>query len=653
MFKSISAKLLGMTSGVTMLVVIVMTTSCYWRFSSMVDAQQAEQLSSAEQKFYTSLDLKAQETEALASYFAAMPEFQKLVAARNRDGLIAMLRQPFESNKARLGITQMQVHTADVRSLLRVMQIDKFGDDLSKIRPMLVEVNRDKQHRRGLEAGVVGMAIRGAAPVMDEKGGHVGSIEAGAFLDTAFLKRISGAGVTYAVHIPGDGGLKRLSASYEQKDSYATTDMLVVALRGEAERKTVQTGSGVFTVLATPLKDYSGKAIGALEIVVDSTAALAARNAGLWQTIVLGGLMGLVALGLALGLGRQLVGPIKNMIRVMGELAGGRTDMSVAGRDRGDEIGDMARAVEVFRVNRVEMDRRMAAEAEELERRRRRTERRDAIIARFQTVMGDVAETLRNAADRTKNRSDELGDVARNAASQASAVSTATDQATGNVEAVASASEELSASILDIVRQVNQSSEIARDAVERAENTNSAVSGLAEAASRIGEIVELINSIAAQTNLLALNATIEAARAGEAGKGFAVVASEVKNLATQTARATEEISGQITALQGVSGDAARAISGIGDTIRRVDGFVVAISAAVEQQEAATREIARHAAQAGREVREVGLHAEDAMQHAQKTTDLAEDGRAGVSALISQAQTVRQEVDNFTRMMREA
>ena len=253
---------------------------------------------------------------------------------------------------------------------------------------------------------------------------------------------------------------------------------------------------------------------------------------------------------------RRLIGSIDNLAQTMDLLAEGRTDMVVGHRERRDEIGAMARAVETIRESKAKVDRMIEDDRLSLERRQQRMERRDRRVVSFEQEMSSVSAALSAAAGQMGSRSDRLGEVANATAASASVVASAAAQSTANVEAVAAATEELSASIQDIVRQVSELSVIARNSVAQAERTNATVAGLADAANRIGEIVALINSIAAQTNLLALNATIEAARAGDAGKGFAVVASEVKGLATQTARATEDISTQITALQQVAGDAA-------------------------------------------------------------------------------------------------
>jgi len=350
---------------------------------------------------------------------------------------------------------------------------------------------------------------------------------------------------------------------------------------------------------------------------------------------------------------RRLLAPMAELRRALELLAEGQTDIVVPHLDRRDETGAMARAVETIRAGKAAVDRAIEDDRASLERRQARMERRDRRIGSFEQAMSTVSVSLSAAAGQMGEQSGRLGEVATATAASASAVASAAVQSTTNVEAVAAATEELSGSIQDIVRQVSESSSIARESVEQAERTNATVAGLAEAANRIGEIVALIGSIAEQTNLLALNATIEAARAGEAGKGFAVVASEIKGLATQTARATEDISAQIAALQQVAGDAAGAIGGIGGTIRRIATIVSAIAGAVERQETSTREIARNVTQVNDGTRVVTEHADCALSKAREASGMAEDGRAVVTQLASQTEALREHLESFISDMRAA
>ncbi len=264
-----------------------------------------------------------------------------------------------------------------------------------------------------------------------------------------------------------------------------------------------------------------------------------------------------------------------------------------------------------------------------------------------------VVDTVSSAASEMQSTAEAMTATAEQTSNQTSAAATAAEETTTNVQTVASAAEEMSNSISEIGRQVDQSSDIAGKAVEEAERTNETVKNMAATAQKIGEVVKLISDIAEQTNLLALNATIEAARAGDAGKGFAVVASEVKSLANQTAKATEDIAGQIGAMQAVTNEAGTAINSIGETIKEISEIGTTISAAVEEQRAATQEIARNVQQAAQGTGEVSANIVSVTQAA---TDAGESTRNVLSAsgdIATQAEMLGSEVDGFVRQIREA
>ncbi|HEY1721715.1 MAG TPA: methyl-accepting chemotaxis protein [Magnetospirillaceae bacterium] len=354
----------------------------------------------------------------------------------------------------------------------------------------------------------------------------------------------------------------------------------------------------------------------------------------------------LAAAALGFWLIRSVSSPVKAITGVMGRLADHDLSAQIIGRERGDEVGSMAKAVQVFKDNMVKADEMAEAQKAEQVAKEERAKRVNALTAAFDTSIGQVVQAVSSQSTQMESSAQSLSSTAEEATKQSAAVAAASEEASANVQTVASATEELSSSIAEISRQVSQSSKIAASAVSDAERANRMVQGLAEASQKIGAVVRLITDIANQTNLLALNATIEAARAGEAGKGFAVVAAEVKNLANQTAKATEEIGGQISGVQAATKDAVDAIATIGKTIGEINSIASTIAAAVEEQSAATKEIARNVEQASAGTQEVTSNITGVSQAANDTGSAATQVLASARELAQQSESLKSVVTRF-------
>ncbi|HBU99271.1 MULTISPECIES: methyl-accepting chemotaxis protein [Thalassospira] len=362
----------------------------------------------------------------------------------------------------------------------------------------------------------------------------------------------------------------------------------------------------------------------------------------------------IAVVGISLMISRGITVPLfaisDNMIR----LSGGDHKIDVLYTDQKSEIGDLARSMEIFRDKTIEME-EMRVQREEQER-RSEIEKREALrkmADNFEASVGQVVAKVIDASANMQSSAGAMSETAKQVGQRSSVVSAASQEMSSNVETVSAAAEELSASIAEISNQVAHSAEIANGAVRTSEDTHQKIELLAEAANQIGEVVSLITNIAEQTNLLALNATIEAARAGDAGKGFAVVANEVKNLANQTAKATDDIRTQVEGIQVATSNAVDAIAEIAQTIRQLDGSSTTISAAVEEQGAATQEIARNVEQASHGTRDVSENITGVSSAADESEKLSGEVLGLAKGLGQQANELNEAVEAFLKEVRSA
>ncbi|MGD1885602.1 MAG: methyl-accepting chemotaxis protein [Cohaesibacteraceae bacterium] len=491
-----------------------------------------------------------------------------------------------------------------------------------------------------------------AHPVHDGSGNTVGVLayQVPADVIDGVFADVAGLGETGEIALIGEDGYLRNDSTKTPNVSDPLNTQFDATLMAEALQQGAASGTGrfyrdepmqaeviAFEIAGTPF------AVAAMKSVSETMAPVVSiRN----RMAVTGGLLLLAVAGVGALFARSITKPITELVGEMRTLSSGDTNIALNGKDRQDEIGDMSRTVAVFRDGIIERERLEGESAAAAEQRLQRQQQIDTLITGFRDDVGAVIAAVGDNAGAMTNAASTLEKVANDTDQQAEMAANASQEASASVDAVAAAAEELAASISEIGRQVEKTKEVVSTAANRANETNHQVEQLSSTADAIGNVIALIQDIAEQTNLLALNATIEAARAGEAGKGFAVVASEVKNLASQTAKATDDISTQITEIQSSTTEAVGAIQQISGTMEEVNTYMASIASSVEEQSAATGEISSNVAQAATGTKRVVDSIAVVTDATTQTTSAADDVGSASGKVTDQTARLSQTVERF-------
>jgi methyl-accepting chemotaxis protein len=654
MFKlrSIAARLILVISLTVAVACAILGTFSIIQQRALMQLALDQQLKLQYDSVIAAIDYEGRATLAVSAVVAGLPPVADAIAKGDRGALAALLDGPMKALTAQ-GIPLITFQTPPALVFYRVHAPKVFGDDISARRNTVVEATKTGNPIVGVEPGREALGIFGMTPIMRD-GKTFANVDIGAAFGKEFVDRAKKRfGIDLAVHSFDGKEFKKLSSTFGDT-AVASQDELKSVFDGAALHRDTTFDGHPAALYIGQIRNYAGEPVAVLEVIKDTTeyeavAASSQRHLIFGTLIILAG-----AALLAFLLGRGMSRPLTAITAVMNRLSSGDTDVTIPGGDRKDELGTMALAVDVFRRNMIEAGTmREAQEAakhqSELEKKALQRQMADRFEADVKSVVGAVAKATADM----RRVADEITTSVNGTSERTTAAAAASEEASASVATVAAATEELASSVAEIGRQVTHSSGVADNAVVKAGQTTEMVGGLANAAERIGDVLRLIGAIASQTNLLALNATIEAARAGDAGRGFAVVASEVKDLASQTAKATEEIAGQVTAIQSATGDCVAAIGGISDTIRQISRIATTIAAAVEEQGSATREIARSVQQAASGTKEVSHNVAGASEAANQSRALADNVLTAAGELGQHASALFKSVDIFLAGLRDA
>src|SRR3954447_2440209 len=528
------------------------------------------------------LDYEGRAALAVSTAVASLPQVADAVTKGDRAALSALLGDANKALRAQ-GMPLMNLILPPATIFLRLHDPKAFGDDISARRITVVTANKTGKPIVGVEQGRDTLGIFAMTPILRD-GKSLGVIDVGVTFGQEFVDRAKKRfGIDLAVHWFDGKAFKKLSSTFGD-GVVATESELKGVFDGAALQRDATIGGHPAAVYVGQVKNYAGQPIAVIEVIKDTTEYEAAATRAQRDLLLATAAILAVAILLAFLLGRGLSRPLAAITAVMNRLSSGDIDVKIPGSERRDELGTMAGAVDVFRRSMIEassMRETQEASKQQAEIEKKTLQRQMA--DRFEADVKSVVATVAKATSEMQRVAGEITTSVNGTSERAAAAAAASEEASASVSTVAAATEELASSVTEIGRQVTHSSRVADDAVVKAGRTTEMVGSLASAAEKIGDVLRLIGAIASQTNLLALNATIEAARAGEAGRGFAVVASEVKGLASQTAKATEEIAQQVSGIQSSTKSAVDAVREVAVAMREIDEVTTAIAGAVEEQ----------------------------------------------------------------------